>query len=50
MSDEDDFKPRLGKQRHQSGKKAKRYLGRVVGAALRSAEKGAIKSRRSAGS
>ena len=50
MSDEDDFKPRLGKQRHQSGKKAKRYLGRVVGAALRSAEKGAIKSRRFDGS
>lgn len=50
MSDDEDFTPRLGRQRQRSGKKARRYLGRIVGAAIRSAEKGAIKSRRFDGS
>jgi len=49
MSD-DDFTPRLGRQRQQGGKRARRYLGRVVGAAVRSAEKASIKSRRFDGS
>src|SRR3546814_9509621 len=49
MSD-DEFTPRLGRQRQQGGKRARRYLGRVVGAAARSAEKGAIGSRRFDGS
>src|SRR3546814_6281604 len=40
MSDDDEFTPRLGRQRQQGGKRARRYLGRVVGAAIRSAEKG----------
>ena len=50
MSEDDEFTPRLGRQRQRSGKKARRYLGRVVGAAIRSAEKGAIRSRRFDGS
>ncbi|WP_223262803.1 relaxase/mobilization nuclease RlxS [Sphingobium sp. SCG-1] len=50
MSDDEDFTPRLGRQRQRSGKKARRYLGRIVGAAIRSAEKGAIRSRRFDGS
>lgn len=50
MSEGDEFTPRLGRQRQRSGKKARRYLGRVVGAAIRSAEKGAIRSRRFDGS
>ena len=50
MSDDEDFTPRLGRQRQRSGKKARRYLGRIVGAAIRSAEKGAISSRRFDGS
>lgn len=50
MSEDDDFKPRLGRQRQQGGKKARRYLGRVVGAAVRSAEKGVVQSRRFDGS
>ena len=50
MSDDDEFKPRVGKPRHQGGKKARRYLGRVIGAAIRSAEKGAVRSRRFDGS
>lgn len=50
MSDDDEFTPRLGRQRHTSGKKARRYLGRVVGAAIRSAEKGVVRSRRFDGS
>ena len=50
MSEDDEFTPRLGRQRQQSGRKARRYLGRVVGAAIRSAEKGAIRSRRFDGS
>lgn len=50
MSEDDEFTPRLGRQRQRSGKKARRYLGRVVGAAMRSAEKGAIRSRRFDGS
>src|SRR3546814_17572676 len=49
MSD-DEFTPWLGRQRQQGGKRARRYLGRVVGAAARSAEKGAIGSRRFDGS
>jgi type IV secretory pathway VirD2 relaxase len=50
MSEDDEFTPRLGRQRQRSGKKARRYLGRVVGAAIRSAEKGAVRSRRFDGS
>ncbi len=50
MSEDDEFTPRLGRQRQRSGKKARRYLGRVVGAAIRSAEKGAIRNRRFDGS
>jgi len=50
MSEDDEFTPRLGRQRQRSGKKARRYLGRIVGAAIRSAEKGAIRSRRFDGS
>jgi len=50
MSDDDEFKPRLGRQRQQGGKRARRYLGRVVGAAIRSAEKGSVRSRRFDGS
>jgi len=50
MSDDEDFTPRLGRQRQRSGKKARRYLGRIVGAAIRSAEKGTIRSRRFDGS
>ena len=50
MSEGDEFTPRLGRQRQSGGKKARRYLGRVVGAAIRSAEKGAIRSRRFDGS
>lgn len=50
MSEDDEFKPRLGKQRQKGGKRARRYLGRVVGAALRSAEKGAVRSSRFDGS
>ncbi|WP_419723023.1 relaxase/mobilization nuclease RlxS [Sphingobium aquiterrae] len=50
MSDDDVFKPRLGRQRQQGGKRARRYLGRVVGAAIRSAEKGSVRSRRFDGS
>jgi len=46
MSDDDEFTPRLGRQRQQGGKRARRYLGRVVGAAIRSAEKGLVRSRR----
>lgn len=50
MSEDDEFTPRLGRQRQQGGKRARRYLGRVVGAAIRSAEKGSVKSRRFDGS
>ncbi|HEU4961957.1 MAG TPA: relaxase/mobilization nuclease RlxS [Sphingomonas sp.] len=50
MSEDEEFTPRLGRQRQQSGKKARRYLGRVVGAAIRSAEKGSVRSRRFDGS
>jgi len=50
MNDDDEFTPRLGRQRQQGGKRARRYLGRVVGAAIRSAEKGTIRSRRFDGS
>jgi type IV secretory pathway VirD2 relaxase len=50
MSDDDEFTPRLGRQRQQGGKRARRYLGRVVGAAIRSVEKGSVRSRRFDGS
>jgi len=50
MSEDDEFTPRLGRQRQQGGKRGRRYLGRVVGAAIRSAEKGSIRSRRFDGS
>ena len=33
MADDDDFEPRLGRQRSQSGKRARKYLGRVLAAA-----------------
>lgn len=50
MSEDDEFTPRLGRQRQRSSKKARRYLGRVVGAAIRSAEKGSVRNRRFDGS
>ena len=50
MSGDDEFTPRLGRQRQQGGKRARRYLGRVVGAAIRSAEKGSVRSWRFDGS
>lgn len=51
MSDEEDFTPHLGKMRSRGGgKRARRYLSTVVVAAVRSAEKGAIRSRRFDGS
>ncbi|MES2443969.1 MAG: relaxase/mobilization nuclease RlxS [Pseudomonadota bacterium] len=51
MSDDDDFKPRLGKIRSRGGgKRARRYVATVVAAAVRSAEKGAIRNRRFDGS
>ena len=33
MADNDSFEPRLGRQRSQGGKRARRYLGRVLAAA-----------------
>lgn len=33
MADENDFEPRLGKQRSQGSKRARKYLGRVLAAA-----------------
>ncbi|API57889.1 conjugal transfer protein TraI [Tardibacter chloracetimidivorans] len=33
MADDDSFTPRLGRQRQQGGKRARRYLGRVLAAA-----------------
>ena len=33
MADDDSFEPRLGRQRQQGGKRARRYLGRVLAAA-----------------
>ena len=50
MSDDDELRPRLGRQRQQGAKGARRYLGRVVGAAVRSGETGRGKSRRFDGS
>ncbi|WP_066810223.1 relaxase/mobilization nuclease RlxS [Sphingomonas asaccharolytica] len=51
MSDDDDFIPRLGKQRSLGGgKRARRYFATVVVAAARSAEKGTIRNRRFDGS
>lgn len=51
MSEDDGFTPRLGKQKNRGkGKKARRYLARVVAAAIRSAEKGSVRSRRFDGS
>jgi len=51
MSEDDDFTPRLGKQRSLGGgKRGRRYLATVVAAAARSAEKGAIRNRRFDGS
>jgi type IV secretory pathway VirD2 relaxase len=35
MADDDSFEPRLGRQRQQGGKRARRYLGRVLAAANR---------------
>ena len=51
MSDDEDFTPRLGRIRNRGrGKRARRYLATVVVAAVRSAEKGKIRSRRFDGS
>jgi type IV secretory pathway VirD2 relaxase len=51
MSDDEEFTPRLGRMRNRGGgKRARRYLSTVVAAAARSAEKGAIRSRRFDGS
>lgn len=51
MSDDEDFTPRLGKiGKRGGGKRARRYLATVVVAAVRSAEKGAVRSRRFDGS
>jgi hypothetical protein len=50
MSDNEDFTPRLGRQRHPGDKRTRRYLGRVVGAAVRSAEKASPRRRRFDGS
>lgn len=51
MSEDDDFNPRLGRQKNRGkGKQARRYLARVVAAAIRSAEKGSVRSRRFDGS
>src|SRR3546814_20302516 len=49
MSDDDEFTPRLGRQRQQGGKRARSHLGRVVGAATRPAEKGWVRPRRFGG-
>ncbi|WP_066584444.1 relaxase/mobilization nuclease RlxS [Sphingomonas pruni] len=51
MNEDDDFTPRLGKQRSLGGgKRARRYLATVAAAAVRSAEKGAIRNCRFDGS
>jgi len=51
VTDENDFKPKLGRMGGRGGgKHARRYLSSAVAAAVRSAEKGATKSRRSDGS
>jgi type IV secretory pathway VirD2 relaxase len=51
MSEDDDFTPRLGRQKNRGkGKQARRYLARVVAATIRSAEKGSIRGRRFDGS
>lgn len=51
MSEDDEFTPRLGRQKNRGkGKKARRYLARVIVAAIRSAEKGSVRSRRFDGS
>jgi type IV secretory pathway VirD2 relaxase len=51
VSDDEDFESRLGKMRSRGGgKRARRYLSTVIAAAARSAEKGAIRSRRFDGS
>ena len=51
MSGDDDFTPRLGRQKNRGkGKQARRYLARVVATAIRSAEKGSVRNRRFDGS
>lgn len=51
MSEDEEFTPRLGKMRNRGGgKRARRYISTVVVAAVRSAEKGAIRSPRFDGS
>ena len=51
VSEDDDFTPRLGRIRNRGGRKRpRRYLTSVLVAAVRSAEKGAIRSRRFDGS
>ena len=51
MSEDDEFTPRLGRQKNRGkGKQARRYLARVVAAAIRSTETGSIRSRRFDGS
>jgi len=51
MSDDETFEPKLGRMRAPGGgKRARRYVSSVVAAAVRSAEKGAVRSRRFDGS
>lgn len=49
MSD-DEFKPRLGRIRARGGKRARKYLGRVVAAVARTGATGGVRSRRFDGS
>jgi len=51
VSEDDEFTPRLGTPGNRGkGKQARRYLARVVAAAIRSSEKGSVRSRRFDGS
>ncbi|HVJ01860.1 MAG TPA: relaxase/mobilization nuclease RlxS [Sphingomonas sp.] len=51
MSEDEDFTPHLGRQKARGkGRRARRYLGAVVAAAVRSGMKGAARSRRFDGS
>lgn len=49
MSD-DEFKPRLGRMRARGGKRARKYLGRVVAAVARAGAAGGVRNRRFDGS
>src|SRR5689334_3748036 len=47
MSHDDDFTPRLGRQKNRGkGKRARRYLSRVIAGAIPSAKKASARSRR----